>query len=147
MNPGVRSPKIPLVAQTTCPLFAEAPVWNAIGPGWRPLFGSYQNLGFSFEWHDFAAKEEFEWARTFHPGSVEICLNIDGRGKMTDGKQTVDVLPQTFAFYFQGRPSLSATRAAGELHRFITIEFSPAFLAEHFRRQIDNLHPGAFLNQ
>jgi len=33
--------------------FAEAPAWRGIGAGWRPLFGSYRELGFSLEWHDF----------------------------------------------------------------------------------------------
>ena len=56
-------------------------------------------------------------------------------------RQTVEILPQTFAFYFQGNPPLTATRNAGEEHRFVTIEFSPAFLKEHFHRQADNVHP------
>lgn len=124
-----------------CPLFAEAPAWKAVGAGWRPLFGSFRELGFSFEWHDFAPKEEFDWARSFHPGSVELCLNLDGRGKLSDRKQAIELLPQKFAFYFQGQPPLRATRKAGEQHRFITIEFSPAFLAEHFRRHADDAHP------
>lgn len=141
VNPDVRQPKIPLTAQTTCPLFAEAPAWKAVGPGWRPLFGNYRDLGFSFEWHDFNPKEEFDWARSFHPGSIELCLNLDGRGKLSDSRQTVEILPQTFAFYFQGKPPLTATRNAGEEQRFITIEYSPAFLEEHFRRQADNVHP------
>lgn len=141
VKPDGRSPKIPLTAQTTCPLFAEAPAWKAIGLGWRPLFGNYRDLGFSFEWHEFKAKEAFDWSRSFHPGSVELCLNLDGGGTVADRRQTAEILPQTFAFYFQGKPPLTATRNAGEEHRFITIEFSPTFLEEHFRRQIDNVHP------
>ena len=128
-------------AKTARPAFAEAPAWKSIGQGWRPLFGNYRDLGFSFEWHDFIAKEEFDWSRSFHPGSVELCLNLDGRGKISDGRQSIEVLPQSFAFYFQGKPPLTATRHAGEEHRFITIEFSPAFLGEHFHRQVDNVHP------
>ena len=141
VKPGVRPLKIPLIAETTCPLFAEAPAWKAVGPGWRPLFGNYRDLGFSFEWHDFTAKEEFDWSRSFHPGSVELCLNLDGKGKVADGRQTVEILPQTFAFYYQGKPPLTATRRAREEHRFITIEFSPVFLEEHFRCHADNVHP------
>jgi AraC-like DNA-binding protein len=128
-------------ALTARPAFAEAPAWKAVGPGWRPLFGSFRDLGFSFEWHEFTAREEFDWARSFHPGSIELCLNLAGRGKLSDGWQNVELLPQTFAFYFQGQPPLAATRQAGEEHRFITIEFSPAFLAEHFRGQAANIHP------
>jgi AraC-like DNA-binding protein len=129
------------VALAARPAFAEAPAWKAVGPGWRPLFGSFRDLGFSFEWHEFTAREEFDWARSFHPGSIELCLNLAGRGKLSDGRQNVELLPQTFAFYFQGQPPLNATRQAGEEHRFITIEFSPAFLAEHFRGQAANIHP------
>jgi AraC-like DNA-binding protein len=129
------------IALAARPAFAEAPAWKAVGPGWRPLFGSFRDLGFSFEWHEFTAREEFDWARSFHPGSIELCLNLAGRGKLSDGRQNVELLPQTFAFYFQGRPPLAATRQAGEEHRFITIEFSPAFLAEHFRGQAANIHP------
>ncbi len=124
-----------------CPCFAEAPAWKAVGTGWRPLFGSYRELGFSFEWHEFTLKQDFDWARSFHPGSIELCLNLAGRGNLSDGQQTVELPPQSFAFYFQGTPSLVATRNAGEEHRFITIEFSPVFLAEHFQRHADDVHP------
>lgn len=121
--------------------FAEAPAWEAVGPGWRPLFGSYRDLGFSFEWHDFTAQGEFDWARSFHPGSVELCLNLAGRGQLTDGQSTIQILPQTFAFYFHGQPPLVAKRNAGEKHRFITIEFSPVFLNQHFRHYASDVHP------
>lgn len=137
----MRAPQLPLAGQIVCPFFAEAPAWKAVGAGWRPLFGSFRDLGFSFEWHEFTAKTEFDWARSFHPGSIELCLNLAGRGKLSDGKQTVELNPQTFAFYYQGQPPLVATRHAGEEHRFITIEYSPAFLAEHFERHADNVHP------
>jgi AraC-like DNA-binding protein len=138
---NLRLPKTPQVAQVACPLFAEAPAWKVVGPGWRPLFGSFHDLGFSFEWHDFTAKNEFDWARSFHPGSVEVCMNLDGKGKLSDARQAVELLPQMFAFYFQGQPPLVASRNAGEEHRFITIEFSPVFLAEHFQCHADNVHP------
>lgn len=141
MKIDLRSPQKPVETKAALPAFAEAPAWKSIGPGWRPLFGNYRDLGFSFEWHEFSAKEEFDWSRSFHPGSVELCLNLDGRGKLSDGKLAVEVVPQSFAFYYQGKPPLVATRHAGEEHRFITIEFSPAFLQEHFRRQADNVHP------
>jgi AraC-like DNA-binding protein len=124
-----------------CPLFEEAPAWKAVGAGWRPLFGSFRDLGFSFEWHEFTAKQDFDWARSFHPGSVELCLNLAGRGTLTDSQQTVELPPQSLAFYFQGKPPLVATRHAGEEHRFITVEFSPAFLAAHFERHADDVHP------
>jgi len=141
VTPGAGPPKIPQPTQATCPLFAEGPAWISVGPGWRPLFGNYRELGFSFEWHDFTAREEFDWAASFHPGSVELCLNLDGTGKVTDGLQSVEIQAQTFAYYFQGEPPLTATRTGGEEHRFVTIEYSPTFLQENFRRHADNVHP------
>ena len=137
----IRPPPVSPAAPAGQPPFAEAPAWKTVGAGWRPLFGSHHDLGFSFEWHEFTATRGFDWSRSFHPGSVELCLNLEGRGKLSDGRQTIELLPQSFAFYFQGSPPLAATRQANEAHRFITIEFSPAFLKEHFQSQADNLHP------
>lgn len=134
------TPPVPAI-QGPAPLFAEAPAWKIIGAGWRPLFGNFRDLGFSFEWHEFTAKQEFDWARTFHPGSIELCLNLEGRATVSDGANTIELQPSMSAFYFQGLPSLTATRHAGMEHRFITIEFSPAFLAEHFLPHAENLHP------
>jgi AraC-like DNA-binding protein len=121
--------------------FAEAPAWQSVGRGWRPLFGNYRDLGFSFEWHEFNVLKELDWAKSFHPGSIELCMNLEGHGKLINAEKTVELVPQTFAFYYQSKPSLQATRAAGGPHRFITIEFSPAFFREHFSKQVDNLHP------
>jgi AraC-like DNA-binding protein len=131
----------PSVESAAPPLFAEAPAWKSIGQGWRPLFGNYRELGFSFEWHEFTAVKEFDWARSFHPASIELCLNLSGTGRLADGRETVNLLPQTFTFYYQGQPPLTAARLAAQEHRFITIEFSPTFLQEHFRQQAGNLHP------
>ncbi len=125
----------------TRPLFGEASAWSAIGAGWRPLFGSYRELGFSFEWHDFTANTEFEWARSFHPGSIELCLNLEGEAVLRAGNETVQLSARSFTFYFQGEPPLIATRQAGQRHRFITVEFSPAFLADNLRGQEASLHP------
>jgi AraC-like DNA-binding protein len=70
-----------------------------------------------------------------------LCLNLDGRGKISDGKQTIEVQPQSFAFYFQGELPLVATRHANQNHCFITVEFSPGFLKEHFHKQRNDVHP------
>ena len=133
--------KTPSTASAARPPFAEAPAWNAVGAGWRPLFGKFQPLGFSFEWHDFTTAETLDWARSFHPGSVELCLNLEGVASLDDGRQSVELAANTFSFYFQGEPGLKAGRVAGQQHRFITVEFSAPFLREHFRLQAGNLHP------
>ena len=62
--------------------FAEARVWDALGGGWQCLHGCYCQQGVSIEWHDFACDKPRDWARSFHPGSVEICLNISGHSRL-----------------------------------------------------------------
>ena len=121
--------------------FAEAPAWQTIGAGWRPMFGSFAKLGFSFEWHEFHSSTDLDWARSFHPNSVEVCLNLDGNGAISNGKDKVEIAPRTLGFYYQGDPGLEALRLANQTHRFITVEFSRDFLAEHLASQKENLDP------
>jgi len=121
--------------------FTEAEAWDAIGAGWRPLFGNFRKLGFSFEWHDFETTRELDWARSFHPGSIELCLNLAGNGTLGEGQRRVPLDARMLTFYHQGEPPLTATRRAGERHQFITVEFSPEFLREHLSDEEDNLHP------
>src|SRR5947208_84180 len=87
--------------------FTEAPAWNHVGAGWRPLFGNYRELGFSFEWHEFTVTGDLDWSRSFHPGSIELCLNLDGAALLQDGQRTIELPGRTFTFYFQGTPSLA----------------------------------------
>jgi AraC-like DNA-binding protein len=110
--------------------------------GWRPLFGSVERLGFSFEWHDFKIEKELEWSRSFHPGCLELCLNLEGGGWLeAGGSGRVEVPPSAQVFYFQGAPPLSAIRRKGERHRFVTVEFSPEFIVGHLGNRMDQLHP------
>lgn len=109
--------------------------------GWHPLFGNFRDLGFSFEWHDFQLDQELDWARSFHPGSIELCLNLGGTARLSDGYSRWALGPRQLAFYHASQPPLSATRTAKERHQFITVEYAPAFLAEHFRGQAEDLHP------
>jgi AraC family transcriptional regulator len=129
--------------------FTEEPAWSCVGTGWRPLFGNFRSLGFSFEWHDFKTDDDLDWARSFHPGSLELCLNLDGQADLTDPRQTVALRPRTSAFYFQGSPALAARRRAQEQHRFITVEFAAAFLKQYLQKEAGHLHPcvQAVLNQ
>jgi AraC-like DNA-binding protein/catechol 2,3-dioxygenase-like lactoylglutathione lyase family enzyme len=126
---------------TANPAFAEAPAWRLVGEGWRPLFGNFRSLGFSFEWHSFKCREPLDWARSFHPGSVELCLNLAGRAIVRDGQHSSEFGAQTLAFYYQGEPPLIASRCAGDLHQFITVEFAPEFLMKHLFEKAEDLHP------
>jgi len=121
--------------------FTEAPLWKAVGAGWRPLFGDFRSLGFSFEWHDFWIDTDLDWARSFHPGSLELCLNLEGQAVLNDGRRTVELSPRTRTFYFQGEPPLRGRRLANEQHRFITVEFAPEFLRRSIGKEAKHLHP------
>lgn len=121
--------------------FAEAPAWRPVAEGWHPLFGNFRDLGYSFEWHDFQLDQELDWARSFHPGSIELCLNISGSAKLSDGRQQLVLAARQLAFYHAGEPPLTATRTAGERHQFVTVEYSLQFLNRHFGEQADDLHP------
>lgn len=123
------------------PTFAEAAAWRIVGEGWRPLFGNFRELGFSFEWHNFKSREPLDWAQSFHPGSIELCLNLTGRATIGDKRQTSELGPRMLSFYYQGDPPLAAIRREGEVHQFITVEFAPEFLRKHFSEQADNLDP------
>ncbi len=123
------------------PAFAEASAWRSVGEGWQQLSGNFQNLGFSFEWHDFSLEEGLDWSRSFHPGGIEICLNLSGHGVVcgTDGR--AEFSPLTAGFYRAGMPMLMASRQAHERHQFITVEFSPDFLRQHLLWEKSGLHP------
>lgn len=133
---------MPRTPKTTPPRFeGEVAAWAAIGAGWRQLFGSFGSLGFSLEWHDFNATEPIDWARSFHPGSVELCLNLSGQGSVSSGNKTAHFANQSAGFYRQGQAQLSAVRTPGQTHQFITVEFRPDFLHQELGESRDFLHP------
>lgn len=120
---------------------AEARVWDALGGGWQCLHGCYCQQGVSIEWHDFVCDKPRDWARSFHPGSVEICLNVSGRARLTWEKTSVLLGPMTVGLYAAADEKLSAWRLPGEKHRFLTVEYSPGFLERHLTGHEAALHP------
>jgi len=120
----------------------EASLWQSFGQGWRQLYGNFYELGVSIEWHDFSlnAKGSFDWSRSFHPGSLELCLNLAGRGAITNADSTLNFEPLTAGFYAPGQNALRARRQPGEQHRFVTIEFAPSFLRNHLSQCDGALH-------
>ena len=122
-------------------VFSEAGAWRDVGKGWQPLFGSFRGAGYSIEWHDFFAKREIDWAASFHPGSVELCLNLGGHGFVAGGGSRAEFAPDTAGFYHRQDEPLTARRAADEQHRFLTVEFSVPFLAKHLAGMESVLHP------
>lgn len=121
--------------------FSEAKAWRDVGAGWQPLFGSFRGTGYSIEWHDFMAKGEFDWAPSFHPDCVELCLNLAGTGFVERNGSRAEFGPNTAGFYFRRNEKLIARRAAGERHQFITVEFSCPFLTKHLAETKAMLHP------
>ena len=123
------------------PLVSEASVWRPVRDGWRQLYGGFHDLGVSIEWQEFESPHAFEWSRSFHPDSLEICLNLAGHGSVRCGEAAVDFEPLAAGFYLPGRDGLQAWRNANERHRFITIEFSRPFLREQTACCDGALHP------
>jgi AraC-like DNA-binding protein len=123
------------------PVFSESAAWRDVGAGWQPLFGSFRGVGYSIEWHDFLAKREFDWAASFHPGCVELCLNLEGRGFVEGPGGRTEFKPGTAGFYYRSESPLKGQRKAGDRHQFLTVEFSRPFLARHLAGTESTLHP------
>ena len=114
--------------------FSEEPIWAEIEGEWRPLFGSFPKMGVSVEWHDFECPSTLEWSRSFHPESLEICINFEGCGAIHERPaQTTIVNPQRVAHYAADESRLRADRHAGQRHRFLPLEMSRAWLSEAVR--------------
>jgi AraC family transcriptional regulator len=127
--------------QAPCCDYAEASVWDTLGGGWQSLFGCFCECGISIEWHDFACAEPRDWARTFHPDSIEICLNLSGHGRVTWGGQSALFGPMTAGFYAASATGISAWRLPGERHQFLTVEYSRPFLEKNLKASSGALHP------
>lgn len=120
--------------------FAEARVWSLLGGGWHCLHGCYCQRGLSVEWHDFECTKPRDWARSFHPGSVEVCLNLSGHARLSRGDTTVVISPMSLGFYAVGDGGLAAWRLPGEQHQFLTLEFATSFLDRHLKGHEPALH-------
>src|SRR5947207_15008301 len=73
---------------------AEQAAWREVKGGWRPLYGDVDKIGVAIEWHDFRVERSFNWGRTFHPNSLEFCLNLNGHGAVGGaGGARSDYLP------------------------------------------------------
>ena len=119
----------------------EAAVWEPVGEGWRQLYGGFYDLGVSVEWQEFELPHAFEWSRSFHADSLELCLNLAGHGSVGCGESVVNFEPLMAGFYLPGRTALQAWRDAGQRHRFLTIEFSRRYLRQQLSKCDGALHP------
>ncbi len=109
--------------------------WCEVPNGWRQLYGDFDRLGLSVEWHEFRTEEALDWGRSFRPHSVEFCLNMEGRGAVGHKSATRgDYTSGTSGYYSLGDEPLLATRDAKDRHRFVTLEFSQ----KHLQKQLQN---------
>ena len=121
--------------------FTERTAWRQFDAGWSPLHGSVLGSDVSFEWHDFKTHQSFDWGQSFHPSTVEVCLNLEGEGKVSASGNEVSFAPMTVGFYRRGEQPLRATREANQRHQFLTVEMSFDFLRQQLGEFVTSLHP------
>lgn len=122
--------------------FTEREAWQEVCAGWCPLFAGFREWGFSVEWHSFQCPFQLDWSRSFHPQSLEICLNLSGRGRLQHGRRAVEVPPRSAVFYVcAAADGPRAWRLPGQAHAFYTIELSRPFLGRRLHGREPGLHP------
>ena len=119
----------------------EQPFWHMAGAAWRQLAGGITDQGFSLEWHEWNAVDPLPWDRSFHPQSVEICLNLLGDGWAEAGGTRMEFRAESVGFFVNRGGVLRAERAAGQTHRFLSVEFGIRFLRAHLGAHEAGLHP------
>lgn len=117
----------------------EYKTWGVVAGGWKHLYGSFVHKGLSVEWHDFNPGNELDWGASFHPGSLEVCINLQGTGKLGSAPGQALVVPQNVAIY--RTDGLPGTRKMGERHQFLTFEISREYLSLFFTGKEHNLAP------
>ncbi|MEO5754716.1 MAG: AraC family transcriptional regulator [Chthoniobacterales bacterium] len=117
--------------------------WTNVRHGWQQLYGSFEEMGISIEWHDFKSSFSLDWAESFRPRSIEFCLNLDGRGVVgRGGSATHGYGPSSSGYYAIGDEPLRATRQAHDRHRFVTLEYSRAHLQKQLADSESELTAG-----
>ena len=117
----------------------EQDAWKEVAPGWRQLYGDFERLGLSIEWHDFRTQRALDWGRSFHPHSLEFCLNLNGHGAVgAEGWTRSDYHPGNSGYYAIADEPLPASRHARDHHQFVTLEFSRS----HLQKQLMQNEPG-----
>ena len=107
----------------------EAVAWRNVPQGWRQLWGDFDRLGVSLQWHDFRTERSLDWGMSFRPRSLEFCLNVAGHGAVGD---EADYIPSSAGYYAVADEPLRASRQARDHHQFVTVEFSN----DHLQRQL-----------
>jgi len=122
--------------------FQESAIWDKVHGVWQRVYGDFRERGVSIEWHDFRLNESLEWSDSFHPGSLEICLNYTGSAEWQWGVKARKLNAGQLAIYTTREESPTAARQADSIHRFLTIEFSADYLRRQCGTMLDGLLPG-----
>ena len=121
---------------------AEVDVWREVKGGWRPLYGDVDHFGVAVEWHDFRTTRAFNWGKSFHPHSLEFCLNLEGHGTVgARGGERSEYAPGNSGYYAISDEPLSASRRANDHHQFVTLEFSRKHLQKQLVQNETDLEP------
>ena len=117
-----------------------AHAWGELQNGWRQLYGDFERLGVSVEWHAFKTGQALDWGMSFRPRSVEFCLNLEGRGAV-GGRTQSSYVAGSAGYYSVSDAPLPATRLGGERHQFVTLEFSRDHLQKQLAESEADLEP------
>ena len=120
---------------------SEDGAWGNIHGVWQRVYGSFHGEGCSIEWHEFRGEEPLDWARSFHPNSLEICLNFGGSASFGSGKTAQKLQPTQCAVYSTHLKRYRVQRLPGQIHRFLTLEMTPAFLRKELGQAMDGISP------
>jgi AraC-like DNA-binding protein len=105
--------------------------WRDVRHGCRQLYGDFEQLGLSVEWHDFQVEQPLDWGVSFRPRSLEFCLNLAGRAAV-GAQSRSDYVAGSSGYYAVADSPLPATRSAKDRHQFLTVEFS----RDHLQKQL-----------
>lgn len=119
----------------------EASAWRGIDGVRRKIHGSFPDKGLSIEWHEFSNEKTLDWSDSFHPQSLEICLNFSGRATLQEKKEVRKFNSEQVAAYATGKSTIKAERLSGCVHRFFTIELSVGYLRAQLSAVVVSLKP------
>lgn len=111
----------------------ERGAWKDISGRWRQIAGNFYAQGWSLEIVESRIDGSFDWSRSFHRNSLEICINKLGSGIVYSEKAQVEFRPGTVGFYALTEKDLRAERIGGEYAQFVTVEWSRSALAQELK--------------
>lgn len=115
----------------------EAEFWERIHGKWELLFGGFEDVGVSVEWHEFYAASDLDWAASFHPESLEFCVNLEGVAEFFEPGHVAG--DGTVIWYATECP-LKARRRGGMRHQFLTVEMQRAWFERMVGEGQSSLH-------